>query len=70
LRSNLALIAEFQGGPVGIVRDGTRRGEVVEVPTALDLAAVLAAWPFGAGRFWFYQGSRCEMYEVPTTARG
>jgi hypothetical protein len=47
-------------GPVEIWREGNGLGDGVHIATALDLAAVLSDWPFGPGRFWLWQGQRCE----------
>jgi hypothetical protein len=51
------------GTIVEIWRLGDRR-EALPVATALYLAAVLADWPLGPGRFWFWSGGRLELYEV------
>jgi hypothetical protein len=47
-------------GPVEIWQEASRGA--VAVTTALDLAAVLADWPFGPGRFWLVTGQRCELF--------
>jgi hypothetical protein len=47
---------------VAIYRESGRAA--VPVATALDLAAVLADWPFAPGRFCFVTGQGLEMYEV------
>ena len=64
--SDFTLESEMQGGPVEIYREGVRRGVVVHIAAALDLAAVLRDWPFGPGRFWLWRGDRCERYEAGT----
>jgi hypothetical protein len=54
-------------GVVQIWRDMAPHAGCVPVATALDLATVLAAWPFGPGQFWLWRGERCEVYEVERT---
>jgi hypothetical protein len=51
-------------GPVQIWRERPGRRGCTPVVTAMDLAAVIADWPFGRGVFWFLKGQRSELYEV------
>jgi hypothetical protein len=63
------VIGAMPNGPVEIWRVGDRR-EALPVATTLDLTAVLADCPFGAGRFWFWTGKQLELYEVERLTAG